>query len=492
MRSVSVLQVAEPRLWDELCAMVDLAPLLGPELSPTQRVVAPGVDELLPSLKNRGLPVLERMATRDVAQVQASQADLRAQVDALPPHVRKVLHSAQQHALDGLVLGMHAWDPSEDAGAVRHLHGAGLIRQQTPGAEPYAGLYSLHEDLPPPPEVAYDFDEAVMEVTDDLSQPENSTVSLLHDLAALAAALHQVSPRRTHAGTLNKGDARKLGRSLGATELTRDGNLEGHPRWKQALDALQALGAVSMEPLSRELFLDLGLERTLAGSTAEAVDRFVHRLVERDLHVVLPAIRAALKQAGRDGALDEVIFLDELRLQHRDVFFPPWQRQGLKVYPHLPGEQPRPYDENGWDKMETRMVEAVLRRVARLGLIRRAPGVFAATEDGMIWAQVDDVKAPPVWVTSDLEIIVPPRSVTPWDRFQLERLGRCITRDVVDHYQIQQEALVKWLQTHEVDEAIGILRKRAAGVPLTVVETLTEWARSATRVILVRGVLLTD
>jgi hypothetical protein len=330
-----------------------------------------------------------------------------------------------------------------------------------------------------------------MDETDDLEEPRPGPVALLHDLASLAAVLDHVAPRRTHAGPLTKADARRVGKRLGDEQVIDTGEVHTHPRWGRALRALELLGVVSMDPVKRELHLDLHLEHTLAGTTEDAVDRLVHRLVERDLHVVIPAVREALRQAG-PGAIDEVVFLDLLREQQRDLLFPPWTRLGRQIYPVLGDAELRPYDDDGWDRVEARMVRAVLKRLARLGLIRRAPGVFAGTDDGRRWAGVRQGPMPPIWVSSDLEVVVPPDAITPWERFQLERLGRCVGRDVVDRYRLDRRGLVGWLSTHDVSEAIALLERRCPALPTTVRETLHAWSASATRIVLVRGVILGD
>lgn len=489
---MSVLEVAEPSLWAELEARVALEPHLGEHLDATRRVVLRTFEtEALPRLQQAGVFVLVRYARRDAVEARRVRDDLAQRVAALPFDARRVLHAAQRHALDAVVIGSHAWDPVNDAPSVRALYGAGLLEPISEGPTPHAGRYHLHPDLPPPPEVPYDFEEAVMPETDDLAAPGPSPLALLHDLAGLAAALDHVAPRRTHQGAVARADARRLGRRLGSDDLANDGDLEGHPRWARALRALEALGAVSMDPIDRTLHLDHGLEPTLAGTDQDALDRLVHKLVERDLHVVLPALRTALHQAGND-AIDEVLFLEILREQQRDVLFTPWRRDGTEIYPAI-GEEPlRPFDEEGFDTVEAPMIRDVLARVARLGLIRRAPGVFAATEPGRRWAGVDPGPQPPIWVSSDLEVVVPPDAITPWERFQLERLGRCVGRDVVDRYRLDRKGVQAWLSTHALDEALDLLRRRGPAVPATVVDTLTAWARSAERVVLVRGVLLED
>jgi hypothetical protein len=401
-----------------------------------------------------------------------------------------VLVAAQRHALDDVVIGRQAWDPTRDAGAVRALHGAGLlVALPDDDAPPYHGRYRLNPDLPPPPPVSYDFADAVMPETDDLGEARPGPVQLLHDLASLAAALEAVQVKVTHQGTVTVADAKRLGRRLADDVLVSTGRLEEHPRWGRALRGLQALQVVSTDALSRELHLDLGLEAALAGETEDACDRLVHRLVERDLHVVVPAVRAALRQAG-DGAVDELVFLELLREQHRDVLFPAWLHDGREVYPLVGAERPRAYDADAFDDVEAPMVRAALARMVRFGLIRRAPGVFAGTADGRRWAAAQGGPHPPVWVTGDLELVVPPDAVTPWERFQLERLGRCLQRDVVDRYRLEREGLVTWLSTHDVEEALELLRRRCPALPTTVVEALRSWARSAEQVVLTRGVLV--
>lgn len=485
-RAVSVVEVAEPAVWAELAAVAPIDAHLGEWLDARRRVAAPTfVRDAAPRLAAAGSPVLVRFARRDPAQVAAATAERAATVAALPERARRVLHAAQRHAVDGVVLGRHAWDPENDAEAVRILRGARLI-DEVPGdaAPPYAGRYRLDPDLPPAV-VPWDFTDAAMDLTDDLDPARPGPVALLHDLASLAAAVEHVRPKRTHAGTIAKADAKKLGVRLGVA-LT---DLEGDARWGRALRGLEALRVVSMDPITREIALDLGLETTLSGDTPDAVDHLAHRLIEPDLHGVLPAVRRALADAGV-GAVDEVVFLEILRERHRDVIFPGWRRGGAVYYPIIDGETPRPYDDDGFEHTEAPMIGALLGKLSRLGLIRRASGVFAATDDGRVWAGVTTTPRPPVWVSSDLEVLVPPDAVTPWERLRIERLGRCLARDVVDRYRLERRGVETWLSTHDIDDAIALLRRRCPGVPAVVEETLRSWARSAMRVVITHGVVL--
>lgn len=483
-RALSVVTVDDPAVWDQLAAHGPLDVWFGEGLSATERVAKPAFEkDGLARLAAAGQPVLVRFATR--APDPDGPSDVAARVATLTARDRRVLASAQRHAVGGLVHGRHAWDPDGDAGSVRVLHGAGLIDDVPEGAnEPYAGLYRLHPELPPPPPIPYDFSEAAMGAVSDLAAPKPGPVALLHDLAALAVAIEAEGPKRTLAGELARADAKALSVRLGIPPLAK---FEADPRWGRALRALEALRAVSVDPTTRVVQLDVGVEAVLGGDTADAVDALVHRLVEPDLHTAIPAVRAALAAAGA-GAVDELVFFELVRDQHRDVLFPRCDR----FYPAAPGDPRRPYDADGFEVVEVPMLHALLGRLSRLGLVRRADGVFAATDDGRLWARVTDPRAAPLWVSGDLEVVVPPNGITPWERFAVERLGACLARDVVDRFRLDRAGMGRWLVRHDVEDAVALLRRRAPGVPTVVVDTLRAWARSWTRVVLTRGVLLTD
>lgn len=483
LRAVSVLQVSDPSVWPELEALV--GEHLGEALSPSRRVVLPSFERAgLATLQRQGVFVLTRGARRTREEVEQSRAELAHVVERLSWKAKPVLYAAQRHAHQGVAIGLHAWDPESDAANVRELLGAGLM-EEVPDLE---SRYRLHPDLPPPPPVVYALDEAVMEETEDLPAARPGPVALLHDAAALAAAVEHAAPHRTLSGTLARADSRRLGTRL-ASKVVSERGLEADDRWARALRALFALGGVSTDPVTREMHLDLGLDDLLAGSAEDAVDRLIHRLIDPDLHAAVPAVRAALRQAG-DGAVDTLIWLDLLREQDRAVLFPPWRRAGVLIYPQHEGEEPRPYDEAGWEEIEVRQLRRLLSMLERMGVVRVAPGVFAATPDGRRWARAEGPPPPPVWVSSDLEIVVPPDSLTPYERFQVERLSRCLSREVADRYKLEREGLTRWLVSHELDEALELLQRRALGLPAGVVETLRTWAAHATRVVLVRGVVL--
>ncbi len=488
-QAVSILEVGRPEIWDELEAVAPMGPHTASVLGPLRRVVRHSFHrEILPLLRKAGLAVLVRYARRSSAEIEASRAEHAHRLHKLSDNARRILHNAQRHALDEVVLGSLAWDPVEDVRAVNALHGAGLI-EALPTKIDRGGSYRLHPDLPPPPRLILDVEEAMMPEPEDLAQPLPGPVQLLHDLASFTAALSRHRPRRTHAGTLDRATTRKLGRHLASAELARSGDLSAAPRWERALRALEALGAVLMDPATRVLSIEPGLETLLEGDTAEAVDRLIHRLVDRNLQAGLPLLRDALSQVGA-GCLDEMILFELLAEQQREALVTPWLREGALVYPAGDHDIHIPYDEQGFERIDQRMYGDIISTLIRLGLVRRAPGVIAPTEEGRLWASGRPAERPPIWVSSDLELIVPPGAVTPWERYQLERLGRCLSRDVVDRYRLERVGLAAWLATHELSEAIDLLTERAPGLPNTVRQTLEAWAADATRVVLTRGVLL--
>jgi hypothetical protein len=494
LKVVDVLSVARPELWSKLDQDQSLAPHVVAVLDPCRRAVGPGFLSLLPNLQRQGLTVLVRRARRPAAEAEAHQQELAELIAGLPPAARDLLHRAQRHSHDGIVRGAHTWDPENDSVSVNTLHGAGLMRllptTELSGEEgPREGRYQLDPDLPPAPPLQLDVSDAVMERTDDLPAAGPGPVELLHDLAALAAALRLHPAKRTRTGTIELASGKRLGHRLGSSDLAADGDLVAHPRWARALSALEALGVVLLDGATRTLHVEPGVEDLLAGSTSDAIDRLCRRLIEPDLRLLLPVLRVAIAQA--DGqALDEVVLLDLIAEQQRDLVFAPWTRNGVEVYPTLDDRPPVAWSRPAFDRIEAKMIDATLRRLVRLGLVVRAPGVLAPTPDGALWASQVEPPAPPVWVGSDLELLVPPGSVTPWERYQLEALGRCVHRDVVDRYRLEAGGVDAWLSTHELNDALDLLRRRCPGVPAAVEETLRGWASAATRIVLTRGVVL--
>jgi hypothetical protein len=484
MRAVDVLEVERPELFDALAAVVPLDDYVTEVRSPTERVVKPTLlADHGEALRRAGLPVLVKAHRRAPEAADRARHHLADLIDGLAPRAQRLLHRAQRQARQGRVLGSRVWDPMFAGAEVRSLLGAGLIEALPHDGELLEGPFALHPDLPAPPEVDYDMSEAAMERVDDLSEPGPSLVALLHDLASLAAALSHHAPRRTLAGPLDKSTTKKLAKRLGDEAMARSGDFAGTPRWVRALRVLELLGAASTHPVTRQVHLEPGLETVLEGSTPMAIDRLVRLLIDADLQPALAAVRAALVAAG-EGAVDEMIFAEELMAQHRDVLHAPWHRDGVEVYPAGGESVLIPFDDEGWERIEARQLDALLVRLERLGVVVRAEGVFAATPDGAVWASGQEAPMPPLWVSSDLGMTVPPGSLTPWERSQLEQLGRCTRRDVVDTYVLDRKGLVRWLRSHEVDEALALLSRRCPGLPGTVSDTLRDWARSAERVVL--------
>ncbi|MEQ1507162.1 MAG: hypothetical protein ABMB14_33345, partial [Myxococcota bacterium] len=252
-RGQTVIDVADPAVWDELASVSPLDAHVGPLLTPTRRLASPSFDrEVVPKLRASGISVLIRYASRPRTDAAPDTA-LVGPIAALSTRARGILHTAQRHAIGGMVVAPLTWDPETDAPQVRELLGAGLIDRLPDGDD---ARYVVHPDLPPPPAVPYAFADAVMDSPDDLAPPKPGPVALLHDLASLAAAIDAIHPKRTVAGPIAAADARRLGERLCTADI---GRVEEHPRWGRALRALEALAAVTLDPQAREL--GVGQER---------------------------------------------------------------------------------------------------------------------------------------------------------------------------------------------------------------------------------------
>lgn len=488
-RRVHVLEVIEPSVWGEVEAMVDLAPLVEAELDPRRRAVKRGSERaIVPALRKRGVPVLIRAAPTFLEDVEAEVT-----VPTLSDEARHLLHTAQRRAIRGVFAGARVWHPVTDRRAISELLDRGLIAPeghdlqatarrprrpkltltgQAPAVADPLGAWTLAPGLPAPPEPDWDVAEALFDAPDDLVTVTDGLLARLHDAATLAAALRHATPRRTHQGHLDRAGCRQLGRRLRDEGLVKTGDLDrGDPRWGRALDLLIAVEAVEEDAILRTVSVRDGVLRgVLAGDLPTLLDRAVRRVAPPDLAPLLGALAAAIRQAGHH-AIDEVVLLELLAEQQDGTFADDAQR-------FLTEQRP--------------LLDDAIGLLHGLGLVSRAPGAFAATDDGRIWAGCERSPAPPVWIASDLEIVVPPDALTPLQRYGLERLARPVARDVVDRLRLDRDGLADWLTDSTVDEAVALLQAVAPAVPRTVTDTLASWARGLTRIVLVTDVDLTE
>jgi len=406
---------------------------------------------------------------------------VRSRLDALSSRQLAFLWRVQRRAVDGIIPGIRAWDPHAEARLIQALEAAELIAGLPTGDAPDGlGLYQLAEGLPPPPALVYDFEEAFMPAPDDLEGQPTTLASAEGDLAALAASYRQHPPRRTVKGTLDVATLKKVGARLADARLAATGRLsEAHPRWLRAQAMLEVFGLLEQHPISRELWVTDDLRAWLDHPAGERYQRLALKVVDTDLRPLLPAIRAALTGAVAQ-AIDEVVFVDLLAEQHREVLFSPWGQVGLRTYPRLPGEDARIYDRDGFDHVEGHVLSHVLRRLARLGLLKTADGVFAATDEGRAWAGVAARHPrPPMLLSPDLSLVVPPGSLEPWERYLLERFAPATLRDVVDQHRLDRRSFRRFLTEARLEDALALLERRTAhGVPDTVRDTLVAWAAS--------------
>lgn len=477
--------VADPAIWDELSALLPLHTAVVAEIGPTERVVDAAIEpKLRVALESAGRALLRRRP--DPGPTPPGHAALppkaHAALQALSEAERSLLHRVQRRAHEGFVSGASAWDPHAEARPLAALTQAGLIVPLSGQADP-AGPWQLHPQLPPPPPVAYDFDDARMDPPEDLP-PSYDSPSLDADIAAMAAALRRHPLRVTHALTPEVAGMKALGRRLADPALARSGRPEqGDPRWRRALDALRLLKVLAVEEISRELSPNAALPGVLALPPAERLDLLVRRALDPALHPLLPPIREALRQANGQ-AIDAVIFQDLLAQQHRDLLFSPWGQVGIRTYPRVVDDPIVPYTRDSFDDIEGAAIARALHALGRVGMLRLAPGVFAASGEGRQWAGLNPGPRPPIHVTPDLEIVVPPGALSARERYLLEQLAHPLSRDVVDRFALRRADLVRWLEHHTLDEALALLSERAAhGLPSAVAHALRGWAETAERVL---------
>lgn len=319
---------------------------------------------------------------------------------------------------------------------------------------------------PEPPAGPYDFGEAVMDPVEDLAPSGPALGGLLEDLAVLAAAMTLTPPRLTVDGTLDVATMRRIGRRLHDPGLGERGRVgEAAPRWSRALRVLLAMGWVRFDEISRVSALTEGLRALLDQPAPARLDAVARRLVDPEQHPLLPPVRAALAQAG-EGAVDEVIFRDLLASQHREVLFAPVGEPGRQTYPRVPGDAIRLYTRDAFDAVEGAALHLALDALGAAGLVRRAPGVFAATADGQRWAGLEGPPRPRVLVGGDLELALPPGALEPWERYLVELASHPVARDVVDRLRVSRRDLERaapWIPA----PALRTLLERRAAHPLS-------------------------
>jgi hypothetical protein len=479
------LRVADPSVWATLEALAPVAEHSIAELDPCLRRVGTRLKGPLErALKARGEPLRVRvLAPEEPSETEAAPA--RRAVDDLPPKLLTVLTRAQRLAEEGVFLGTRAWDPHSEARAVEALVNVGLITALDDESLPRWGRYRLAPGLPEPAPVPYNFEDAVMPPTDDLARRGPSLFALEQDLAVFLAGLAASGVRRTVDGYPDAHGARRLGRRLLDPELARWGRLElASPRWQMAERVVEALGLWECDPLSRALLPAQRVQRLLSQGPAARFDGLARRVVEHDARPLIPALRAALRAAG-EQAIDEVVLRALLAEQHRDLLFAPWGQVGDRFYPCPPEATPTLYDDEGFDEVEGPLLSRAIDALARLGLVTRAPGVFAATAEGRVWAGLDPTgPTPRLSLSGDLELIVPPGALPPWERFVVELATSPVSRDVVDRLRLGRVELERALGYVPLTTLLSVLESRVGhSLPASVVRALQLWARPWERIV---------
>ena len=472
-------------MWASLEALAPVREHTLDELGPCLRRVGVRLKGPLErALKARGEPLSVRvLAPEEPTETEA--APTRRALHDLPPKLLTVLTRALRLAEEGVFLGTRAWDPHSEARAVDTLVSVGLITPLDDESLPRWGRYRLAPGLPEPEPVAYALQDAVMAPPEDLARRGPSLLALEQDLAVFLAGVAAAGVRRTVDGHLDVAGARRLGRRLADPGLSRGGRLtNASPRWQMAARVVEALGLWECDPLSRALLPAQRVQRLLSQGPAARFDGLARRVVEQDARPLIPALRAALRAAG-EQAIDEVVLRALLTEQHRDVLFAPWGQVGARFYPCPPEATPTLYDDDGFDEVEGPLLSRAIDALARLGLVTRAPGVFAATAEGRVWAGLDPTgPTPRLLLSADLELVVPPGALPPWERLVVELATSPVSRDVVDRLRLGRVELERALGYVPLSTLLAVLESRVGhSLPPSVVEALQLWARPWERIV---------
>ncbi|MEY3211105.1 MAG: hypothetical protein RIT28_1586 [Pseudomonadota bacterium] len=472
-------------MWASLEALAPVRAHTLAELDPCLRHVGVRLKGPLErALKARGESLRVRaLAPEEPTETEAAPA--RRALDDLPPKLLAVLTRALRLAEEGVFLGTRAWDPHGEARAVDTLVNVGLITALDDERLPRWGRYRLAPGLPEPAPVAYAFEDAVMPPPPDLAQRGPSLLALEQDVAVFLAGVAAAGLRRTVDGHPDVAGARRLGRRLMDPNLSRDGRLtHASPRWQLAARVVEALGLWECDPLSRALLPAQRVQRLLSQGPSARFDGLARRVVEQDARPLIPALRAALRAAG-DEAIDEVVLRALLAEQHRDLLFAPWGQVGARFYPCPPEATPILYDDDGFDEVEGPLLSRAIDALARLGLVTRAPGVFAATAEGRVWAGLDPTgPTPRLLLSADLELVVPPGALPPWERLLIELATSPVSRDVVDRLRLGRAELERALGFVPLTTLLAVLESRVGHrLPPSVVEALQLWARPWERIV---------
>lgn len=276
------------------------------------------------------------------------------------------------------------------------------------------------------------------------------------DAIVVAALLEGQPAQLTQDGAIRKDVERRLFTTLGGDAA----------RWGLALQAARLTGLVRASE-GRLRGYPEAVPRPLADPGALFGDG-----------VQVAACALLLRLLRGDDWLDVPALLQRLRVRARQVLYSPLDDR----YP----DRDLPFDEAGWDVVEGPLFLGVLDTLHRAGVVdaaragadiravRRA-GPRPSFQQGFL-------------LTPDNDILVHVGELSPTEYGRLARLAPFVDGERVHRHRLSREGVAADLAAGNRDTLEFLARYSRTGLPPSTTDSVREWQRSATRIVVLTGV----
>ena len=289
------------------------------------------------------------------------------------------------------------------------------------------------------------------------------------DAIVMAATLEARPVQLTVDGGMRRDAERRLWQLLGNDEV----------RWRLALEVARLGGLV--RPVGGRLvgFPDTPARR-IVDVSALCTDPFAGAFAA--LLVRVAAAEARRDHAGTGGGspwIDLEAWLGYLRAHARTIVCTP---QGGSY----PGGV-TPFDDTGWAMIEApmaRLAADVLHRAGFLDAVRAPDGGIRAVRAPVPQPE----RAGGVMVLPDNEVLVPCGEIDPEDYGRLARMAPYVEGVRMHRHRLSREGVSADISAGHPDPEAFLARISRTGVPPTVADSLREWQRAATQLVVRTGV----
>ncbi len=291
------------------------------------------------------------------------------------------------------------------------------------------------------------------------------------DAIVMAATLEARPVQLTVDGGMRRDAERRLWQRLG--------NDEG--RWRLALEVARLGGLV--RPVGGRLvgFPDTPTRR-ISEVSALLTDPYAGAFAGLLVRVVAAEARkdaAGAPSAPSSSWIDLEAWLQQLRVHARPIVCTPQ----AGTYPGVV----TPFDDAGWASVEApaaRLAADVLHRAGFLDAVRAPDGTLRAVR-----APVPQPERPGgVLVLPDNEVLVPCGEIDPEDYGRLARMAPYVEGVRMHRHRLSREGVSADISAGHPDPEGFLARISRTGVPHTVADSLREWQRAATQLVVRTGV----